>query len=116
MQKRFKYCFAYGSGAGQTVTVIAKTLKSALQKARSTMDRRYERAGKEPPAGWTFSLMSQTPHHAKDRTVFVVLVKSGEHDARAFGPYADFSNAEGDAKAWDGFVLPVEPPSRKWRE
>lgn len=103
-----------GGSAGQTVTVIAKTMKSALQKARSTMDRRYERAGKEPPVGWTFSLVSQTPHRKMDKQTFVVLVKTGELEIGAYGPYSDFSAAEGDAKAWDGFVLPVDPPSRKW--
>lgn len=100
-----------------TVTVIAKTMKSALRKAYSTMDRRYERAGKEPPVSWTLSLISQTPHkRALDKQVFIVMVKVGEMEVGVYGPYTDFTVAEGDAKAWDGYVLPVEPPSRKWRQ
>lgn len=39
---------------------------------------------------------------------FVVIVQKGL-DARAFGPFRSFRSADGNAKAWDGFVLPLEP-------
>jgi hypothetical protein len=43
------------------------------------------------------------------RQRFVVIVEGwGTH--RAFGPYQTFRRAEGDAKAWDGFVLLIESP------
>lgn len=39
-----------------------------------------------------------------------VVIAGGALAKRAFGPYRTFRRAEGDAKAWDGFVLPLETP------
>ena len=46
------------------------------------------------------------------RQRFVVIVEGLPWEAphRAFGPYQTFRRASGDAKAWDGFVLPLESP------
>lgn len=41
------------------------------------------------------------------RQSFIVIVQKGL-SARVFGPYRSFKTASGDARAWDGFVLPLE--------
>ena len=45
---------------GSTVTVKATDYERACNKARDTLDRRYEKAGKEPPVGWTLWLLEET--------------------------------------------------------
>lgn len=52
-----KFQLAYGTSKGQTVTVKAKNFDAAVDKARRVMDRRYEKQGKEPPIGWTLTLV-----------------------------------------------------------
>lgn len=52
-----KFQLAYGASKGQTVTVMAKSFSDACLKARGVMDRRYEKADKEPPVGWTLTLV-----------------------------------------------------------
>ena len=42
------------------------------------------------------------------RPRFIVVVRDGLA-SRAFGPYPTFRAADGDARAWNGFVLPLEP-------
>lgn len=42
------------------------------------------------------------------RQSFVVIVPQSELESRAFGPYRSFKRADGDARAVDGFVLPIE--------
>ena len=56
--KKFK--LAYGAAKSQTVTVKAKHFDDAVQKARVVMDRRYEKADKEPPVGWTLTLVKMS--------------------------------------------------------
>lgn len=56
-----KFQLAYGASKNQTVTVKAKTFENAVDKARGVMDRRYEKQGKEPPVGWTLTLVKATP-------------------------------------------------------
>ncbi len=46
------------------------------------------------------------------RQRYVVIVKTGEHEATCYGPYASFKKAEGDAQAWDGYVLPLDNPKK----
>ena len=48
---RFKY------GIGFTVTVSAVTCEQAAMKARGVLDKRYEKAGKEPPVAWSLCLI-----------------------------------------------------------
>ena len=55
------YTFSYGHWARATVTVHAKNEDSAIMKARDTMDKRYERLGKEPPVAWTLELIGIIP-------------------------------------------------------
>lgn len=38
---------------------------------------------------------------------FVVIVRKGL-DERAFGVYRSFMSASKDARAWDGYVIPIE--------
>ena len=56
-----KFQLAYGASKGQTVTVKAKNFDDAVKKARGVMDRRYEKADKEPPVGWTLTLVKASP-------------------------------------------------------
>jgi hypothetical protein len=53
--KRYTFQYAYWKTA--TVTVLATDEEQARLKAYDTMDRRYERSGKEPPVGWTLDLL-----------------------------------------------------------
>ncbi len=46
---------------------------------------------------------------AAKRQTFIVIVE--ERDGlrrRAFGPFRSFKRANGNAKVWDGYVLPLE--------
>lgn len=52
-----RYTYRYAHWKNATVTVYAKDEGLALMKARDEMDRRYERAGKEPPVGWSLVLI-----------------------------------------------------------
>lgn len=52
-----KWTFQYAYWAQATVTVRAATETEARQKACVEMDRRYDKAGKEPPVGWTLRLL-----------------------------------------------------------
>ena len=45
------------------------------------------------------------------RITYVVIVKTGEVSIAVYGPYRSFKRAEGDAKAWDGTVEPMNKPS-----
>lgn len=56
MMNSYKFKYAYWNGA--TVTVRAKTQEEAQLKARDEMDRRYEKADREPPVGWTLVLQT----------------------------------------------------------
>ena len=47
------YTFRYAYWKRATVTVRARDPITALAKAREEMDRRYERAGREPPVAWS---------------------------------------------------------------
>jgi hypothetical protein len=38
---------------------------------------------------------------------FVVIVRQGLAE-RAFGVYRSFKTASGDARAWNGYVIPIE--------
>lgn len=59
---KLKYRFSYGDYPGMTVTVIASGgYHDAHAKAWATMNRRYEKADREPPVGWTFELLSAIP-------------------------------------------------------
>lgn len=106
---RRRYTFQYGHNLN--VTVDAKNRDEAVLRACTVLDKRYEKAGKEPPVAWNLTLLCVRA--AVKNQQFVVLVKASEHDVRCFGPYPNFNKAEGDAKAWDGYVLPIEPPSKK---
>jgi hypothetical protein len=55
-----KYQFQYSMTPGCTVTVKANDYEQACYKARTELDRRYEKAGKEPPVGWTLWLLKET--------------------------------------------------------
>lgn len=48
---------------------------------------------------------------ARPRITYVVIVKTGEVSIAVYGPYRSFKRAEGDAKAWDGTVEPMNKPS-----
>lgn len=52
-----QYQFSYGAWPQATVTVRAPDAKSAHRKACEEMDRRYEKAGREPPVAWTLTLL-----------------------------------------------------------
>lgn len=57
------------------------------------------------------SIKDPTVTDATRRQRFVVIVeRAGPIPHRAFGPYQTFLRASADAKAWDGFVLPIEKP------
>jgi hypothetical protein len=43
----------------------------------------------------------------RQRSSFVVIVKTSEFTQDVYGPYRSFRAAEGDAKAWDGTVEPL---------
>lgn len=106
---RRRYTYEYGHNL--TVTVDAKNPNEAKLRACIMLDKRYEKAGKEPPVAWTLVLLRVTA--CRKHQEFIVLVKASDLDVRAFGPYSTFSKAEGDAKAWDGYVLPIENPKHK---
>jgi len=55
-QTRYRYQFQYASWAQATVTVRTGNYDAAVLEARETLDERYEKQGKEPPAGWTLVL------------------------------------------------------------
>jgi hypothetical protein len=55
-----KWQFNYGAGAWQMVTVRAQSYQAAIMAARNELDKRYEKAGKEPPVGWTLDLIEAT--------------------------------------------------------
>ena len=51
--------FRYGGAHNQTVTVKARFYEEAEDKARDTLDERYEKADMEPPpVAWTLKLES----------------------------------------------------------
>jgi hypothetical protein len=52
-----QYQYSYGSWPQATVTVRASDAKTAYRKACAEMDRRYEKAGQEPPVAWTLQLL-----------------------------------------------------------
>lgn len=56
MQTRYRYQFQYAYWAQATVTVRAADYDAAVLEARETLDERYEKQGKEPPAGWSLVL------------------------------------------------------------
>lgn len=47
---------------------------------------------------------------------YVVVVQGNLTGMRAYGIYRSFKKASDDAKAWEGFVLPLESPNadRPW--
>lgn len=53
-----KFQLAYGASKNQTVSVKATDFDDAVKKARDVMDRRYAKQDKEPPVGWTFTLLA----------------------------------------------------------
>lgn len=53
--------FSYGAWRGATVTVKARDIAEARSKAAVELDRRYEKAGLEPPVAWTLAHLSTTP-------------------------------------------------------
>lgn len=55
---RYRYRFQYGYSSQATVTVRTANYEAAVIDAREALDRRYEKQGKEPPAGWTLVLRS----------------------------------------------------------
>ena len=55
MMARYTFQYAYWKNA--TVTVRAKDEEHARLKAYETMDKRYEKANREPPVGWTLALI-----------------------------------------------------------
>lgn len=59
--------FRYGFDRNQTVTVKARFFGDAEDKARGTLDARYEKAGKEPPVGWTLKLESARLFETKQK-------------------------------------------------
>lgn len=60
---RFK--FAVGIGHHTTVTVKANSYVQAVNRAREEMDRRYEKADREPPVGWDLTLLEATPERKR---------------------------------------------------
>lgn len=42
------------------------------------------------------------------RMSFVVVVRTSELTLAVYGPYRSFKRAEGDAKAWEGSVEPMQ--------
>jgi hypothetical protein len=55
---RYRYQFQYAAWAQATVTVYAPNYELAVSNARETLDIRYEKRGKEPPAGFTLVFRS----------------------------------------------------------
>jgi hypothetical protein len=55
---RYRYQFQYAAGAQATVTVYAPNYSNAVLDAREKLDTRYEKRGKEPPAGFTLVFRS----------------------------------------------------------
>lgn len=41
---------------------------------------------------------------------FVIIVERNEWTRDVYGPYRSFRRAQGDARAWGGFVEPVQKP------
>lgn len=58
---RLKYKFRYGPGPNATVTVVGDHYHDAFTRACATLDRRYEKADKETPVGWSLELLSAVP-------------------------------------------------------
>lgn len=57
----------------------------------------------------SISYKAESRYMAKvKRTSCIVIVRDGLAE-RAFGLYRSFKKAEADAKAWGGYVLPLEP-------
>lgn len=54
-----RWTFSYGYWTRATVTVYAADFNQAWAKARTEMDRRYEKRGWEPPVAWSFTLLKQ---------------------------------------------------------
>ena len=56
---QFPRIWTFGNGGGlyPRVTVRALTYADADMRARNTLDKRYEKAGKEPPVSWTLILI-----------------------------------------------------------
>lgn len=52
-----KFVFTAGF---RKVTVYAKTVEDARARARSELDRRCTKEGREPPVGWTLRLKELT--------------------------------------------------------
>lgn len=52
-----KYKFSYGYHSTMTVTVKARFYDQAIDKACVELDRRYAKADREPPVGWTLELI-----------------------------------------------------------
>ena len=63
-----KFQLAYGASKKQTVTVKAKSFDSAVEKARALMDRRYAKLDREPPVGWTLTMVKVVACSVKDTT------------------------------------------------
>jgi hypothetical protein len=48
--------------------------------------------------------------HLTNPKRFVVVVERGKWERFVWGVYRSFKSAEGDAKAWGGYVLPLMKP------
>lgn len=55
---RGKYIFGVGFDLVSSITVEAKNFEEAYAKAYAGLNTRYEKAGKEPPVGWTIALLN----------------------------------------------------------
>lgn len=55
--KGLHWTFAVGIGWTRTVTVIACDHETALDRARSLLDKRAERSGQEAPVAWDLFLV-----------------------------------------------------------
>jgi hypothetical protein len=67
---RYRFQFAYATWTGATVTVYVTTddEKVARWVAAQEMDRRYAALDREPPVGWTLTLLNRSgPHPPKER-------------------------------------------------
>lgn len=57
---------------------------------------------------WNVLTVLYGMHKMSER--YVVVVNSNLTHMRAFGIYRSFKKASDDAKAWEGFVIPIESP------
>jgi hypothetical protein len=48
----------------------------------------------------------------RPRMQYIVIVQKSELEQVAYGPYPSFKGAEGNAKAWNGYVLPLNTPEQ----